>query len=143
MKGGWQESVKLYWGGGRGGTPILDGGRELLHGWPSLLTFSDSMMETFDGHWAGSNGYHLFSELRRHRNSIHNRLLLKTSFHCLLSFTFVIHLINWLLIHWSLSPTASSVSWCWSCFVISDLHMKYTEVVVPLHKYIMWFVIVW
>ncbi len=59
----------------------------------------------------------LLSELRRiHRNSILNRFLLKTSFHCLLSFTFVTFLI-----HWSLSPAASIISWCRSYFVSSGL----------------------
>ncbi len=39
-----------------------------------------------------------------------------TSFHCLHSYTFVI-----CLIHWTLSPAGSYVSWCWSCFVCSEL----------------------
>ncbi len=42
--------------------------------------------------------------------------LIKTSFTGLLSFTFVIFLI-----HWHLSPAASIVSWCQSCFVCSRL----------------------
>ncbi len=37
-------------------------------------------------------------------------------FHCLLSFTFVTFLILW-----PLSPAASIISWCWSCFVCSEL----------------------
>ncbi len=56
------------------------------------------------------------SKQRRHRNSILNRFLLKTSFHFLLSFTFVTFLI-----HWTLFPAASSISWCQSCFVCSGL----------------------
>ncbi len=76
-------------------------------------------METFKGHWAGPDGCRLVSELRRrHQNSILNRFLLKTSFHCLLSITFVAFSIHWPL---SPSPAASSVSWCWSCFVCSGL----------------------
>ncbi len=43
------------------------------------------------------------------------QVLLKTSFYCLPSFTFVIYLI-----HWPLSPATSSV-WCWSSFVCSGL----------------------
>ncbi len=39
-----------------------------------------------------------------HRNSILNRFLLKTSFYCFLSLTFITFLI-----HWPLSPAASSV----------------------------------
>ncbi len=42
--------------------------------------------------------------------------LLKTSFHYLLSFTFVTFLI-----HWPLPSVASCVSWCWFCFVCSGL----------------------
>ncbi len=63
------------------------------------------MMETVKEHWTGPNGFHLLRELRRrHENAILNRFLLKTYFHCLLSFTFVT-----ILIHWPLSPSASSV----------------------------------
>ncbi len=65
------------------------------------------MMETFKGHWACPNGCLLLSELRiRHRNSILNRFLLKTSFHALLTFIYFCYL----LILWPLSPAASSVS---------------------------------
>ncbi len=53
---------------------------------------------------------------RRHQNSILKRFLLKTSW--LVSFTFVTFLI-----HWTLSPAASSVSWCRSCFVCSWLEI--------------------
>ncbi len=81
-----------------------------------LLTKKD-MMETFKEYWASQNGCRLLNELgRRNQISILNRFFLKTSLHCLISFTFV----N-ILIHWLLSPTASSVSWCWSCFVCSGL----------------------
>ncbi len=53
------------------------------------------------------------SELKRmYWNSILNRSLLKTSFHYLLSFTFLIFFI-----HRPLFPAASSISWYQSCFV--------------------------
>ncbi len=73
---------------------------------------------------------------RRNWDSILNRFLQKTSFHCLLSATFVTFLI-----HWPLSPVASSVSRCRSCFVCSGLTITYTVEVVPLHSYIARFVI--
>ncbi len=65
------------------------------------------------------DGCRLLSQLRRrHQHSKLNRILLKTTFHCLLSFAFVTFLI-----HCNLSPAASSnyVSWCWSRFVCSGL----------------------
>ncbi len=66
-------------------------------------------------------------------NSILNRLLLYTSFHCLLSFTFVTFFI-----YWCLSSAASSVSWCWTCFVCSTLTYEiYTMEVVTLCIYIL------
>ncbi len=72
-------------------------------------------MEPFKGYWACPNGCRLLSELRtRHHNFY--RFLLKTSFQSLFSFTFVTFFI-----HLSLSPAASSVSWCHSCFVCSGL----------------------
>ncbi len=53
-----------------------------------------------------------------------SKLLLKTSFHCLLSFTFVTFLI-----HWPLSPAAFGVSWCWSCcFCTGLIHEIYSGV---------------
>ncbi len=71
----------------------------------------------FKGHWTGPNECRMCNELRRKdRNSIYNRFLLKTYFHCLLSFTFVT-----LLIYWPLSPADFSVFWCQSCFVCSGL----------------------
>ncbi len=82
---------------------------------------SESLKNLRDIDFAGPNGCRRLCELRRrHQNSIFNRLLLKTAFHCLLSSTFVTFFI-----HWPLSPVASSVSWCRSCFVCSA-HIKYT-----------------
>ncbi len=79
------------------------------------------------GNWTGPYGCHLLSELeRRHQNSILNMFLLKTSFHCLLSFTFVTFLI-----HCTLSPAGSCISCRQSCFVCSRL-TKYTVEVVPI-----------
>ncbi len=96
-------------------------------------------METFKGHWAGPNGCRLLSKLRRrHQNSTHNRFLMKTSFHYLFSFTFVTF---W--IHWSLFSAASSVSWCWSCFVCSGLKYEIYCDSGPQYTYIAWFVIMW
>ncbi len=64
------------------------------------------------------NGCRLLSELRRrHRNSILNRFLLKTSFHALLTFIYFCYFF----ILWPLSPAASSVSWYRSCLVWSGL----------------------
>ncbi len=48
------------------------------------------ILETVKGHCAGPNVCLLLSEfMRRHGHSILNRLLVKTSFHCVLSSTFV------------------------------------------------------
>ncbi len=60
------------------------------------------------------------------------------SMHCLLSFTFVTFLffglcLLLLIVSLDIDPVL---------FVL-DLHMKYTVEVVPLHTYIVWFVIVW
>ncbi len=96
-------------------------------------------METFKGHWACPNGYHLLGELRRrHRNSILNRFLLKTSLHVLLTFIYFCYVFDTLtcllllLVSLDIDPV----------LFILDLHMKYTVEVVPLHTYMVRFVIV-
>ncbi len=88
--------------------------------------------------WHGSHECHLLSKLiGRLWNSILNRFLLKISF--LLSFNLFLPfwLIGLCLLSLLVSHDVNPV------LVVLDLHMKYTVEVVPLHKYIVWFVIVW
>ncbi len=66
-----------------------------------------------------------------------NRFILKTSFHCLLSFTFVTFFIHWPFSLLFLVPTDVD-----PVLFVLDLHMKYTVVVVTLCTYIAWFVII-
>ncbi len=97
-------------------------------------------METYKGDWACPNGCPMLSELRRkHQNSILNKFLLTTFFHALLTFMYFCYLdysfaffLLLLLVSLDIDPVL---------FVL-DLHMKYTVEVVPLHMYIVWFVIV-
>ncbi len=90
------------------------------HHLPSAWSIGGIYINIFKGHWTVPNGCRLLRELkRRHRNSIFNRFLLKTSFYCLLSCTFVT-----LLIHWPLSRAAPSVSWCRSCFVYYEIYSR-------------------
>ncbi len=70
---------------------------------------------------AGHNGCCMLSDFRRkHQISILERFLLKTSFHCLLSFTVFTFLVDW-----PLSPIASSVSSCQSCLLVLDLNIQW------------------
>ncbi len=82
----------------------------------------------------------ILSELRRHRNSVPNRFLLKTSFHALLTFIYFCYLFLFfglclllLLVFLDIDPV----------LFVMDLHIKYIVEVVPLHTYIVWFVIIW
>ncbi len=73
------------------------------------------MMEIFKGHWVGPNGCRLLSELKG----------TKTPFSTGSSW-------RPLFVHWPLSPTASSVSWCQSSFVCSGLPYQIYRGVIPL-----------
>ncbi len=63
---------------------------------------------------------------------------MKTTFHCLFSFTFVTFLI-----HWPGSPVGSCVYSVDTVFVDNHLHMKCTVKLVPLCMYNVWFAVVW
>ncbi len=72
--------------------------------------------EIIEGFWAAPNGWMPLVEWVEEKPSKLDGFLLKTSFHCLLWFTFVTFFI-----HWPLFPAASSLSRCWSCFICSGL----------------------